>query len=240
MKLPVRCELHLYNFSVSCAVFLLAMSIIQTIWKRFASVKSHSLIVGFLFSASVIWGSLMDLDHFVAARSFKLSDATSLARRPFLHNTPLVFLISVIVFFCVKHLARDFKTAFLWSMCLLNAWLTHQLRDALRRGLWLQPLMQDTGPLTMKQYIMSLFSLFMIQSIALQKLPTERISKVWDVWTIWYPASGKFNSCWFPSFWLPTLSSEIAVQQFTFDVLLLCYYPKGNLFQCIKTSYVAL
>lgn len=63
---------------------------------------------------------LVDLDHFVSAKSFSLEKALSLRRRPPLHSLTLAFLFSLVV-------------AFVWGYSvgylLLALWVSHLLRD---------------------------------------------------------------------------------------------------------------
>ena len=54
-------------------------------------------------------GSILDLDHFLAARSFSLGAATSLSKRPFLHNTPLVFAIAILTYLSVKWITTGMR-----------------------------------------------------------------------------------------------------------------------------------
>lgn len=70
--------------------------------------------------------------------------ATRLPSRPFLHNTSLL-LAAVALCFLLLRPCR----ALPWV--LLVAGLTHQLRDGLRRGLWLPPL-GSTAPVPVWVY----------------------------------------------------------------------------------------
>ena len=112
----------------------------------------------------------MDLDHFIAARSLKLHQATSLQKRPLLHNTPLTFVITIGVYATFKWTFGDQKFAVLSSLCLFNAWITHQLRDALRRGLWLYPIWTDTAALSISSYLMCLLVLFLFEVVVLEAI----------------------------------------------------------------------
>ena len=79
---------------------------------------------------AIFWSCLIDVDHFVAARSLSLSAATHLTRRPALHAVASAFLVAALV-------AR--LTRFRWGMLALTLLIGHQLRDSTRRGLWLYP-----------------------------------------------------------------------------------------------------
>ena len=74
----------------------------------------------------------LDADHFLAAQSLRLSDAQSLASRPFGHAA-----LTVAVAAAAVSAAAPQSRAGLLLAC---AWGSHLLRDGLRRGLWLWPL----------------------------------------------------------------------------------------------------
>ncbi|CBJ32551.1 conserved unknown protein [Ectocarpus siliculosus] len=88
-----------------------------------------------LFAACV--GSALDLDHFLAAGSVRLSRATALAGRPWGHCVAAL----IVAAFAVAALTRNARAA----VCVFSAGATHQLRDSTRRGLWLYP---PRGPKT--------------------------------------------------------------------------------------------
>ncbi len=95
---------------------------------RLPHVHANELIL------SAFIGSIIDIDHFLSARSMRLTDATSLSSRPFLHNSLTLFFLTVLVVFytsiySVKH--RYFSLLFFLS------WFSHHLRDANRHGLWI-------------------------------------------------------------------------------------------------------
>ena len=75
-------------------------------------------------------GSLLDLDHFIAAGSTALHDATSLRHRPFGHT--LLFIVALSLAFGVCLGVRG-------AVLVAEGLTSHQLRDATRRGLWLWP-----------------------------------------------------------------------------------------------------
>ena len=110
----------------------------------------------------------MDLDHFLSAKSFKLDKALSLPSRPPFHNTPLTFLLAFVIYIAVYWTVNDQKLSLMSALSLVNAWISHQLRDALRRGLWLYPVMPDTEPLSMPQYLSALFCLFFLEFVILE------------------------------------------------------------------------
>lgn len=78
--------------------------------------------------------SVLDVDHFLAAKSVKLDDALNLQYRPPFHNTLLLGVITG-GFLLVSAL---FKNVLLqrYSWLFFVAWFSHHMRDAHRRGLW--------------------------------------------------------------------------------------------------------
>ncbi|XP_052861944.1 transmembrane protein 267 [Anopheles cruzii] len=99
------------------------------------SVKYHPTKqeYGALLLEAALVSSLIDLDHFVEARSFRLQDATNLDRRPFLHNSAICFL-PVMLLFVGKRTTNGVFT--LAIAIVLIAFSTHHVRDATRRGIW--------------------------------------------------------------------------------------------------------
>ena len=73
-------------------------------------------------------GSLLDLDHFVSARSLSLSAATHLSHRPLGHAVPVALAAA----FATGALFRSRRA----GAVVAAAFMSHQLRDATRRGLW--------------------------------------------------------------------------------------------------------
>ncbi|XP_058463730.1 transmembrane protein 267 [Malaya genurostris] len=87
-----------------------------------------------LIATGCVISSLIDLDHFIEAKSLSLHDATNLTERPFLHNSSifLILLISMIGAIASK---VQYSMS-LWLTVNFIAFFTHQLRDAIRRGFW--------------------------------------------------------------------------------------------------------
>jgi hypothetical protein len=83
--------------------------------------------------ASGFLASIIDIDHFVSAKSFQLIDAISLDKRPFLHNS-LTLLICNVILLCV--LALFIPNKKYWSLLFFISWFSHHIRDANRRGVW--------------------------------------------------------------------------------------------------------
>ncbi|CAL1543004.1 unnamed protein product [Lymnaea stagnalis] len=86
------------------------------------------------FFCAVLAASV-DSDHFLAAGSLNLENALHLERRPPFHNTSI---IPVIVLLC--WIFRHYKPYLnYFPLMFLTSWLSHHLRDANHRGLWLAP-----------------------------------------------------------------------------------------------------
>lgn len=81
-------------------------------------------------SAAVV-ACALDADHFLAARSLRLADATHLPTRPFGHAVAFIAASSLAAAALTRHPS--------YALLVVAAWGSHQLRDALRRGLWLWP-----------------------------------------------------------------------------------------------------
>jgi hypothetical protein len=82
--------------------------------------------------------------------------ATSLTHRPFLHCTtlPVVAYLST----AAAHLLFGFPRLERWGLVLLVAFLSHHLRDAWRRGLWLPPF-SNALPVSYMGYLLAVAAL---------------------------------------------------------------------------------
>jgi hypothetical protein len=81
---------------------------------------------------SYIMGTFIDIDHFLAAKSFSLSKARMLPTRPLGHCfaiLPLLIIISNMMNVSNRRV----------TLQLILGYTTHMLRDSCRRGLWLLP-----------------------------------------------------------------------------------------------------
>ena len=83
--------------------------------------------------------SLIDIDHFIAARSFRLSNALTAPYRGIFHCSGLLLTVNLILF------SNCCSTT--TGLCFLAAWLPHHIRDATRRGFYLFPPQVHTAPL---------------------------------------------------------------------------------------------
>ncbi|UJR32028.1 hypothetical protein I4U23_019496 [Adineta vaga] len=99
-----------------------------------------------LFIIAFIAGSFVDCDHFIEVRSFSLHRALydQPRSRPFLHNTLLLLVVTIIVVLGEYFLWQSHQIYY--STIFFLGWSTHHLRDAQRRGLTLTPL-GETSPI---------------------------------------------------------------------------------------------
>ncbi|CAK1592049.1 unnamed protein product [Parnassius mnemosyne] len=106
-----------------------------------------------------IISSLIDVDHFIAARSFRLKDLTKVKERGIFHCTSYWILLKTVLLI-YSHITRRLDIYILTFMLTL-AYTSHHVRDANRRGLWLYPF-GHTPPFSKYFYI---FLLMILPSI---------------------------------------------------------------------------
>lgn len=97
---------------------------------------------------ALICGAAVDCDHFLAAGSLRLASATSLATRPLAHCLWAVPPAAALAGLLTKQVRS--------SLLVTSAIFSHQLRDAIRRGLWLWPVRAELGstaPLSWPVYL---------------------------------------------------------------------------------------
>lgn len=94
--------------------------------------------------------SFIDVDHFLSARSWRLSDVTNLSKRPFLHCTTVPILLWIILILISTTFNNQSLNDFSWII--FASFLSHHIRDATRRGLWFCPL-GTTQPIPYYMYI---------------------------------------------------------------------------------------
>ena len=116
-------------------------------------------------------GASVDVDHFLAAGSLSLAEATALPRRPLTHSLTLGL---VLVVASELWLGR-------WGLAVSLPYLQHLLRDGMRRGLWLWPL-GHTPPLTLAVYL---------STVALAPLLTRSLSCAPERVVVADPLSGE-------------------------------------------------
>ncbi|XP_003703854.1 transmembrane protein 267 [Megachile rotundata] len=94
--------------------------------------------------------SFIDVDHFIAACSWKINDATHLEKRPFLHCTTVP--ISLWFIFNFYSNVLNYPKFSYYSWIILASFLSHHIRDATRRGLWFCPI-GSTQPIPYYLYL---------------------------------------------------------------------------------------
>ncbi|CAO1400824.1 unnamed protein product [Diamesa serratosioi] len=109
----------------------------------------------YLAGVCMVLSSIIDVDHFIAAKSLKLTDATNLNGRPFLHNSTIPATLLIILIYL--SFSSKYSSYSLWISMLFIAFTTHHLRDANRRGLWFAPF-GETPPLSNLMYILLIVS----------------------------------------------------------------------------------
>ena len=102
-------------------------------------------------TAAWIFASILDIDHFISARSFRVAEAIALEKRPFLHNSLTLFIINL--FFLAILTLFNSNKKYAWSSLLFLSWFSHHLRDGTRRGLWLGSI-GNISPLNYKLYLL--------------------------------------------------------------------------------------
>ncbi|XP_032680176.1 transmembrane protein 267 [Odontomachus brunneus] len=111
--------------------------------------KSFVRNLNAIFSCFLL-ASFIDLDHFIAAHSWHIHDATHLEKRPFLHCTtvPFILWLLLILLSGIFH-SPELEQS---SWIILAAFLSHHIRDGTRRGLWFCPF-GSTPPLPYYLYV---------------------------------------------------------------------------------------
>lgn len=99
------------------------------------NISSQACIYNILFCTAL--SSLIDVDHFIVARSLYLKDLLNLRQRGIFHCTTFWLVISTILIF-YSHFCRKLNIYILTYMIII-AFSSHHIRDGYRRGLWLYP-----------------------------------------------------------------------------------------------------
>ncbi|XP_063237143.1 transmembrane protein 267 [Bacillus rossius redtenbacheri] len=136
---------------------------------------AHELLESFLCG---VISSLIDVDHFIAARSLHLKDAVRLESRPFLHCTSA--LLAACGALLLAGRACGVPGLHRAGCLAAAAVLSHHLRDAARRGLCLWPL-GSTAPLPYGVYV-GLCASLPLAVAALLSLGRRAESRCVDVW----------------------------------------------------------
>ncbi|XP_031575160.1 transmembrane protein 267-like [Actinia tenebrosa] len=121
-----------------------------------------------------VMSSLIDVDHFVMARSLHLKNAVSLPHRPPLHATTILpFVVPILQVWCAQNIPCLHHLPYMFIVAVLS----HHLRDAYRRGLWFWP-MGSTPPLPYWVYLSCVVILPVIVRDAIEaieKLPVSEL-----------------------------------------------------------------
>ena len=83
------------------------------------------------YGLSYIFGSLIDLDHFLAANSISFIKATNLSTRPYGHCMIVGLSLILLSYFITSNKKI--------SIQMFVAYISHMMRDSTRRGFWLIP-----------------------------------------------------------------------------------------------------
>ncbi|XP_046433750.1 transmembrane protein 267 [Neodiprion fabricii] len=121
-------------------------------WSLIVALSGKSIVRNaFGIALCFVISSLIDLDHFLLAKSWRLRDARNLeGQRPILHCSSiplLLFLISAISYKVFHHSASGY---YLWVI--ITGFLSHHIRDATRRGMWFL-FLGSTSPLPYHLYL---------------------------------------------------------------------------------------
>nr|XP_002739951.1 PREDICTED: transmembrane protein C5orf28 homolog [Saccoglossus kowalevskii] len=122
-----------------------------------------------------VFASILDIDHFISAKSLKLKDAVSLPSRPLFHATSLIPVIASVIALIEYFCAGKYRLKPVW-LIFTTAWLSHHLRDAVRRGLWFWPI-GSTPALPYWLYMICILSLPVVSHLIFKltaTMETER------------------------------------------------------------------
>lgn len=139
----------IWNYVIFKYNFLSSSGLNEFLPSFFNYCFSHAwdlLLSGFL-------SSLLDIDHFLEAKSWSLFDATHLSHRPFGHSLLFIFIFILVYMLISKDKVN--------SLRLFLCWFSHQLRDSIKHGLWIG-LMFGSTPLLTLPWILIIYSLIMI------------------------------------------------------------------------------
>lgn len=109
--------------------------------------------------ASLLIGTLVDVDHFLAASQFSYDGATHLSSRPFGHTLsfPLILALSMFIVFKKGRV----------SLLVFAAITTHLLRDAVKHGVWVWPI-GTTSPITVPVFCSLVIGLSVVDGLILR------------------------------------------------------------------------
>ncbi|OQR71232.1 transmembrane protein-like [Tropilaelaps mercedesae] len=153
------------------------------------AIFAHRRPTRLLLFTACLTSVLVDLDHFVEAKSLNLEDALSLTWRPFLHDTFTVGVVCTLsaalcafFHFCDCHTrrlqgrreapvadgradsARRGRVYMALLVTILVSVLAHHARDALRRGFWLK--FTSTRPISYSEMMVIFYGLVVLGKLA--------------------------------------------------------------------------
>ena len=108
------------------SLFLYSCAACYSIKSQIFQINFNKIEIMFMFVFTIF----VDLDHFIAAKSLSLYSATHLVSRPWGHCVFFVLIVYIIISYVIP---KDSQIHIIY----LLATVTHLLRDASRRGLWL-------------------------------------------------------------------------------------------------------
>lgn len=116
----------------------------------------------------------IDVDHFLAARSLNLHDAVSLKSRPCFHATSIIVVVDILLLI-INYFTKN-QNILLGALIFTISWLTHHVRDGLRRGLWFYPI-GETPPLPRPVFIGSVMIIPLVSIFFYACLKSHRIKQ---------------------------------------------------------------
>jgi hypothetical protein len=139
---------------LSYATTARSLSLTPSWLKRITGSEQQLTALEVLFQLGLAYfcGCVLDADHFVAARSFHFRDAASLpsgSQRPFGHAVLFIVASSAAASFLLPQLSPVLPVMIFTSL------FSHQLRDSIRRGLWLWPF-GSTRPIPFRVYALAM------------------------------------------------------------------------------------
>lgn len=78
---------------------------------------------------SMLISNIIDIDHFIQAKSFSIFAATHLTSHPFAHTLLCCFTVTSVVFLISRNIQ--------YTLLVFTSYITHLLRDSIRKGIWL-------------------------------------------------------------------------------------------------------
>nr|XP_033340130.1 transmembrane protein 267 [Megalopta genalis] len=122
----------------------LTWAVILNLFKKSLTQNLSNIFCCFFLS------SVIDVDHFIAAWSWDLNDATHLKKRPFLHCTTVPIVIWTLLNLYSSMFNHPKSSYYAWMI--LASFLSHHIRDGTRRGLWFCPI-GSTEPIPYYLYL---------------------------------------------------------------------------------------